>query len=193
MPILTLASHIWNQKDYLAFERANEERHEYFNGEVRKMNRGNANHTLIVGSAAASIYSQLRSRPHKVYMLNLRLKVQSIGFYTYFDIGVTSDDVQLEDEHKDTLLNPTLLIEILSPSTENYDRGEKFRRYSNLDSLQEYLLIAQDTPRIERYLRQANNEWLLTEVAGLDATLELPSIQCTLALVDVYEKVTFGE
>jgi Uma2 family endonuclease len=119
--------------------------------------------------------------------------VTDIGLYTYPDITVGFDPLQLEDSHQDTLLNPTLIIEVLSPSTESYDRGKKFQHYRTLKSLQEYVLIAQDSPRIERYLRQPNDEWLLTDAAGLDAVIELPSIQCTLALADVYEKVNFEQ
>ncbi len=111
--------------------------------------------------------------------------------YTYPDISVVCDPPEWTDSHHDTLLNPVLIIEVLSPSTESYDRGKKFQHYRTLDSLQEYVLISQDSPRIERYLRQPNHEWLFSDAAGLEASIELSSIQCRLALADVYAKVSF--
>jgi Uma2 family endonuclease len=100
---------------------------------------------------------------------------------------------QLEDDYGDSLLNPTVIIEVLSPSTESYDRGKKFQHYRTLDTLQEYVLIAQDAPRIEFYTRQPNDTWLLSDASQLDAVIELTSVQCSLALADVYEKVEFTE
>jgi Uma2 family endonuclease len=94
---------------------------------------------------------------------------------------------------QDTLLNPTLIVEVLSPSTESYDRNKKFRHYRTIDSLKEYVLVSQDEPRIERYLRQPNCEWLYADAVGLDASLELTSVGCTLALADVYDKINFEE
>jgi Uma2 family endonuclease len=185
--------HIWTEAEYLEFERNSDTKHEYFAGSVYAMSGAREPHNAINQSAANALYTQLKKRVCKVYTNDMRVKVNQAGLYTYPDTIVMCGKPQLEDDKFDTLLNPILLIEVLSPSTENYDRGEKFRLYRQIDTLQEYVLIAQDTPRIERYLRQSSNEWLLTEVTGLDATLELPSIQCTLALVDVYEKVTFGE
>jgi Uma2 family endonuclease len=113
--------------------------------------------------------------------------------YAYPDLAIVCDPPEFEDAHVDTLLNPTLLIEALSPSTEQYDRGKKFESYRALNSLQEYVLVAQDRPHIERYIRQDQGTWLFSEVNGLDASLELPSIACTLVLADIYEKVVFDE
>jgi len=185
--------HVWTEAEYLEFERSNDRKHEYFAGNVYAMTGASQDHNRVAGSTFASLYAQLRNRPCDLFSDNMRVKVRGDGLYTYPDLSIVCGKPQLEDTKFDTLLNPALIIEVLSPSTENYDRGEKFRLYRQIDSLQEYLLIAQDTPRIERYLRQPNHEWLLTEVSGLAATLELPSIQCTLALADVYEKVTFED
>ncbi|MEO8397568.1 MAG: Uma2 family endonuclease, partial [Chloroflexota bacterium] len=97
-----------------------------------------------------------------------------------------------EKDQQDTLLNPTVIIEVLSPSTEIYDRGKKFQYYRELDSLQEYVLISQDQARIECYLRQPDGKWLFSEARGLEASLDLPSIECTLALATVYKRVNFA-
>lgn len=180
-------------EEYLAFERASEIKHEYLGGEVYAMTGASRNHNKIVANTLASLHGQLRKSPCEIYPSDMRVKTRSPVLYTYPDITIVCDEPQFEDTILDTLLNPTVIIEVLSPSTEAYDRGNKFRHYRTIPSLQEYVLIAQDSRRIERYLRQPNNEWLLSEAAGPDATLTLPSIQCELALADVYEKVTFED
>ena len=118
----------------------------------------------------------------------MRVKVRPTGLYTYPDIAVACEEILLDDAHNDTLLNPIVLIEVLSPSTEAYDRGEKFAHYRRLESLQEYVLIAQDKARIEHFARQGE-QWVLSEISDLTGTLHLPSIGCHLPLNDIYEKV----
>jgi Uma2 family endonuclease len=181
----------WTVKDYLAYERANPQRHEYLNGKIYAMAGASANHNLITGNAYASLHSQLRKRPCVVYPSDMRVKISRTGLYTYPDISVVCGEPQFEDEHRDTLLNPLVMVEVLSPSTETYDRGKKFQHYRTLASLQEHLLIAQDSYRIEHYTRQADERWLLSDVNQVDAVLTLAAIQCSLAVADVYEKVTF--
>ena len=121
----------------------------------------------------------------------MRVKVSPTGLYTYPDIIALCDKPRFDDEQKDTLLNPTVIIEVLSDSTANYDRGTKFKHYRTLDSLKEYLLMAQDECHIEHYVRQINNQWVLSETNDLQETIDLPSIDCRLALVEVYDKVEF--
>lgn len=181
----------WSAEAYLEFERANEEKHEYLDGNIYLMTGASANHNLIVTNTVASLHTQLRKRPCIVYPSDLRVRVSRTGLYTYPDISVVCGTPQYADKETDTLLNPTLIVEVLSPATERYDRGKKFQHYRKLDSLQEYVLIAQDIYHIERYLRQEGDEWLLTDVSGVDASIEFTSIQCALTLADVYEKVTF--
>lgn len=178
-------------EEYLAFERASEQKHEYLNGEIFLMSGASPNHNVIQINVAAALHTQLRKRPCTIYGSDQRVRVSDIGLYTYPDFSVTCEPPQFEDS--DTLLNPTLIIEVLSPSTESYDRGRKFQHYRALASLQEYVLIAQDSAHVERYRRQPNDEWLLADATGLDTSIELSSIGCTLALADVYEKVTFEE
>ncbi|MBI1258949.1 MAG: Uma2 family endonuclease [Chloroflexi bacterium] len=181
----------WTVEEYLAMERASEEKHEFLDGEIYLMSGASENHNLIVGVTVGIFYNQLRKRPCSFYPSDMRVKVKDTGLYTYPDITIVCGTPEIESMDQDTLLNPTVIIEVLSPSTESYDRGKKFQHYRELDSLQEYILIAQDQARIERYLRQPSGEWLLTDAVGLEAVIELPSIECTLALADVYEKVSF--
>jgi len=147
-------------------------------------------HVLITANVTRELGLQLKGRPCRVYSIDLRVRVSETGLYTYPDVVVVCETPQFNDAHRDTLLNPTLIVEVLSPTTEAYDRGEKFGHFRRLESLREYVLVAQDRPRVERYLRQGeSNEWLLAEASGLQATLPLSSIGCTLALSEVYDKV----
>lgn len=178
---------------YLASERASEEKHEYYQGEMFAMGGASFEHVGIVANLVASLHRQLQGRPCRVFSSDLRVKVSRTGLYTYPDVGVVCDQPQFDDEQDDTLLNPRVIIEVLSPSTENYDRGKKFAHYRKVECLAEYLLIAQDQPRIELYVRQANNDWLLHEATELDQTIRLPSIECDLKLSDVYANVELSE
>jgi Uma2 family endonuclease len=123
----------------------------------------------------------------------MRVYIPRTGLYTYPDISVVCGAAQFQDAQRDTLLNPTIIVEVLSPSTENYDRGKKFQNYRSLDTLQEYIVIAQNTYHIEHYTRQPHNQWLLEEVDDPTASLDITTIACTLVLQDVYEKVSFAE
>jgi Uma2 family endonuclease len=182
---------VWTPESYLAFERESDTRHEYLAGEIFAMTGASENHNLITGNTLASLHTQLRRTPCRIYPSDMRLKVPAAGLYTYPDVTVVCGEPQFdEDEVPDTLLNPTVLIEVLSPSTENYDRGKKFQHYRTLESLQEYLLISQESARIEHYVRQGE-QWLFSDAYRLEDVVKLPSIDCILALADVYEKVTF--
>ena len=179
------------EAEYLAFERTSEIKHEYLDGQIYAMTGASQAHNQICFNVGGILYRQLSQKPCQGYPSDMRVKVQATGLYTYPDLSVVCGDSQLADGEFDTLLNPTLIIEVLSPSTESYDRGKKFQHYRQLESLQDYVLIAQDSPRIERFTRQTDDTWLLTDAVGMDAALDLPSIGCTLTLADVYQKVTF--
>jgi Uma2 family endonuclease len=174
---------------YLAIERASEEKHEYLAGTMYAMAGGSARHNRIAGSTYASLYAQLRHRNCTVYPSDMRVKSMQTGLYTYPDITIVCGHEQFEDRKDDTLLNPTVIIEVLSPSTEKYDRGKKFRHYRGILSLREYILIAQDSYRVERFSRQSNNTWIFSEAIDLHETMELSIVQCVLALSEIYEKV----
>ena len=179
-------------QQYLAIDRGAPERSEYLDGAMVAMTGGSLNHSLIVVNLGRELSSQLLDRPCQVYTSDLRVRVSETGLYTYPDVVVVCGEPQVEDEHADTLLNPGVIVEVLSPTTESYDRGKKFEHYRALGSLAEYLLVSQDQPRIERYIRQESGLWLFGEAVGLQASLPLPSIGCELRLSEVYRKVRFA-
>src|SRR5436853_4833370 len=175
--------------DYLAFDRQCEYKNEYFAGEVFAMTGASREHNLIVANIVRTLGNQLLERDCNVYPSDLRVKIQQIEKYTYPDVIVTCGEEQFEDEHRDTLLNPVVIIEVLSESTEAYDRGKKFEGYQYIDSLVEYVLVAQDQHRIERYVRQQDKTWTYSEFHALSDVIQLASIGCELALKDIYAKV----
>lgn len=176
-------------EEYLAREREAEYRSEYFDGEIFAMAGTSEPHNAIVQNICGELYLQLKQRPCKVYSNDLRLKVSRSGLYTYPDVMVVCGKPRLEDEHFDVLLNPTLIVEVLSPSTEQYDRVKKFEHYRKLDSFREYVLVAQDRPRVEQYVKQPDGKWLYADAYHLEDVVELTSIDCKLALKEVYAKV----
>lgn len=180
-------------EEYLLRERAAEYKSEYVAGEVRAMTGASRAHVLIAANLVRELGSQLRRRPCETYGTDIRVKVSRTRDYVYPDVTVVCGEPQLEDEHFDTLLNPTLIVEVLSPSTAGYDRGEKWEMYRRIPSLKDYLLVSQGEPRVERYARQGEGLWLFSETSGLDSVLRLDSIGCTLALRDVYERVLQAE
>ena len=181
-------------QDYLIAERRSDMKHEYWQGETFSMAGATEAHNLIVANVIIELGRQLKKRPCKLYPNDMRVRIPRGNSYKYPDIVVVCGKPQFEDDHHDTLLNPTVLIEVLSPSTEAYDRGGKFREYRAIDSLQEYLLITQDNVLIERYTRPENSPfWLFSDAAGSDAILELSSIDCRLELAEVYDKVDLKE
>jgi Uma2 family endonuclease len=179
-------------EQYLAIERQAEIKSEYLDGEMFAMSGASREHNLIVSNLARELGLQLKKGPCEIYVGDQRVRIPATGLYTYPDLVVACGDPQFEDDELDTLLNPTLIIEVLSPSSEAYDRGKKFEHYQMLPSLSEYVLVSQDEPRMEQFLRQDGNRWLLTVATGLEASIALPSIQCELALAEVYLKVAFG-
>lgn len=179
------------EAEYLAFERANPIRHEYLAGEVFAMSGASRAHNLISGNLVVALKTQLRGRDCELYAADMRVKIAPLHRCTYPDLSIVCDALRFADEALDTLLNPTLIIEILSPSTEAYDRGREFHAYQHIDSLREYLLVVQDGPHIERYLRREGGIWEYTSADGLHARLALDSVGCTLVLADVYEQVNF--
>ena len=180
-------------QEYLAREREAETKSEYYDGETFAMAGGSEEHSLIAVNVAGALNFQLADRPCKVYNSDMRVRVEEDGPYAYPDVSVVCGEAEFADEERDNLLNPTVIVEVLFPTTEAWDRGGKFERYQQRASLQEYVLIAQDRPRVERYARRGDGEWLLTVVVGLERALSLPSIECELRLAEVYRKVTFPE
>jgi Uma2 family endonuclease len=179
----------YTAEEYLALERQAECKSEYYAGDIFAMAGASRWHNLIVANVVGELSQQRKGRPCATYPSNMRVKISPTGLYTYPDVTVVCGEAQFEDTQQDTLLNPTLIVEVLSESTEAYDRGGKFAHYRKLASLMEYVLIAQTKPHVEHYVRQPDNRWLLAEADGLHQTLHLPSIDCHLALAEVYDKV----
>jgi Uma2 family endonuclease len=179
----------WTPDEYLAFDHDSVEKHEFVDGKVYMMSGASENHNLIVANLIISLGSQLRGRPCKLYPSDLQVQISSPRDYYYPDLSVVCGSSEIVHLKQDVLLNPTLIIEVLSPSTERFDRGRKFENYRTIPSLQTYLLVAQDRVHLEQYVRQQEGSWLLTEAKVLDTVLELMSIECQLLLSDVYDKV----
>ena len=178
-------------EEYLAFERASETKHEYYAGEIVAMAGASYEHNLIAMTTGTSLSVQLRGRACAVLPSDQRLRVGPFGPLTYPDLMIVCGQPQFTDERPDTVTNPTVIIEILSPSTEGDDRGRKTKHYRTLESLQEYVLIAQDECHVEHYVRAEHGWWHFNEATDRTATIQLSSIGCTLALADVYERVDF--
>ena len=181
-------------EQYLELERAaRDARSEYYNGRMYAMSGGTHPHAIVIGNLARELGIALKKGPCVVTTSDMRVRVSKTGLYTYPDIVVVCDPPQYGDGRHDTVLNPTLIVEVLSPSTEGYDRGFKFAQYRALESLREYGLVSQSEPRVEIFRRQPSGDWLLSESAGMDAVCRFDSVNCTIAVKDIYDKVTFGE
>lgn len=188
----TLPKQRYTPEQYLAVDRAADYKSEYLNGEIFAMGGASARHSLIVVNVSAELRSHLRERPCAVYATDLRVRVSYDGLYAYPDVVVACGAPQFLDDAFDTLINPIVIAEVLSPTTKNYDRGEKLEQYRKIASLQEYLLIYQDEPRIGHYLRQRDDTLLFSVIEEVESAIHLPSLDCTLALSEIYAKVDFG-
>ena len=176
-------------EQYLEIERQAGTKSEYWQGVMFAMAGASREHNVLVTHLVSTLDQQLRKRPCEVYSNDMRVWVPATGLYTYPDVVAVCGDPRLTDDHADTLVNPTFLAEVLSPTTEAYDRGRKFEHYRNIETLAAYLLVSSDRGHAELFLRQPDGHWLLTEATGLEAVLELPPIGCRLALRDLYEKL----
>ena len=176
--------------EYLALERRATYKSEYVNGHIIAMSGASRRHNLIAANISRELSSQLRGRPCESYISDMRVRVSETGLYTYPDIVAVCGDIRFADEQTDTLLNPTVIVEVLSASTEASDRGDKFAHSRRLASLHDYVLVSQDAVRVERYVRQGE-KWLLSEASPLTDTVSLASIQYMLVLEDIYDKVRF--
>lgn len=179
----------YTPEEYLEFERDSDARHEYANGEIFEMAGGSKRHNGISANIVRLLGNQLLERDCTVYGSDMRVKITSTGKYTYPDIVAVCGEELFEDENEDTLLNPMLIIEVLSTSTEGYDRGGKFENYQTIESFSEYVLIAQEPFRIEQFVRKEQNVWMYFEFRKPDDVIKLNSIDCELVLQDIYHKI----
>lgn len=180
---------IYTSDEYLKLERNSRIRHEYLDGEVFEMAGGNKRHNAISANLIRLLGNQLLERECFVYGSDMRVKIAAAGKYTYPDVVEVCAEEIFEDESEDTLLNPALLIEVLSKSTEAYDRGAKFEYYQTIESFREYVLIAQEPFRVEQFVRKEKNVWTYFEFRAPDDVLKLHSIDCQIALRDIYHKI----
>jgi len=178
-------------EEYLEFERKAEFKSEYSNGEVFAMAGARRNHNKAATNIGGLIWQHLKGRNCESYSNDMRVFIPKTGLYTYSDVVVVCGEPNFQDEVFDTLLNPTLLIEVLSESTESYDRGKKFAHYRSIESLQEYVLVSTDEARIEKYVRHGDGFWFFSEAVGLESAIEFTAIECQIALAEVYDKIDF--
>lgn len=177
--------------DYVALEESSGIKHEFFAGDAYAMTGGSPQHNLIAANVISSLRPQLRGKSCRIYTSDQRLYVKATGLYTYADASIVCGPAQFAEVPASTITNPVVIIEVLSPSTENYDRGKKSRQYRQIESLRAYLLIAQDSAHVELYVRQEKNRWLLIESSEQDAVVSLDAIGCTMMVKDIYEDVEF--
>jgi Uma2 family endonuclease len=179
-------------EEYLAQERLAERKSEYFQGEVFAMAGASRQHIRIVSNLVGNLWQQLKGGPCEVSSSDLRLRVTPAGLYTYPDVMVVCGDAQVADDQRDTVLNPVLIIEVLSESTRAYDRGRKFQHYRTLPSLIEYLTIEQDEPRIEHWTRQREDHWDFVAIDDVGLNIQMTSIGCVLPLAEVYDRIEWA-
>ncbi len=177
--------------EYLKFEKNSEFKHEYFDGEIFAMVGASLNHNRISFNLSRELGNQLKNSSCEGFSGDMRVKVKEIEKYTYPDIVVACDKIELEENGVDTLLNPIVIMEILSDSTEAYDRGLKFEHYQLIGSLQEYILISQHSCTVVRYLRNQDDSWNYKKHTDMNKILKLESIKCELSLSEIYHRVEF--
>jgi Uma2 family endonuclease len=187
----TVPKHFITPEEYLHRERQAEHRSEYYRGEMFTMAGASANHNLIVLNTGSQLREQLKSKPCRVYPSDLKLRVEATGLFTYPDLSIVCGEPRLESDHGEVLLNPVVLVEVLSDSTEAYDRGKKFEHYRTIPSLKHYVLITQDRHSIDCFTRSNGESWNLTSCQGLSGKITLEAIECELLGSEVYDKVVF--
>jgi Uma2 family endonuclease len=181
-------------EEYFDLELSSNERYEYWDGEVFCMSGVSENHALIETNLIASLNPRLRERGCRVFPANMRIKVPSLPPYRYADLSAICGAPSFEKiGGVDVLTSPTLIVEVLSDSTEAYDRGDKFTHYKSIPSFREYLLVAQHRPHITQYVKQDDGSWRYSEINDLTARLPLPSVDCVLEIPEVYLDVTFPD
>ncbi len=184
-----LAKHFYSEEEYWAFEDAAETKHEWFDGEIFDMAGGTAEHAAVAMNAGAALRTQLRDTTCRVTGSDQQVRVEATGLMTYPDLVVYCQPYRFEPRHPNTLLNPVVIIEVLSPSTENYDRTAKLDNYKQIASVQDVLLIEPARVRVEHFHRLDDDQWLHRVETNLENAIALDSIACTLALNEIYQTI----
>ena len=183
-----------SSREYLGVERSTEIRHEFLDGLVYAMAGESPDHSTICFNLAVTTGSQIKNKSCRGFSPNMKVRTGGEGLYAYPDLMIVCGEPQFHDQHGDVLLNPTVIFEVLSPSTEAYDRGEKFLRYRNeINSLRDYVMVSQDKPHVEHYSRQPDGTWRFAEISGLDSELLLSSIDCRIPLAEIYARTRIAK
>lgn len=190
-PIVSTAPQHYSPEEYLAIEQEAAERHEYRNGEMVPMAGGLPNHNQVAGNIYATLNFALRGQPYQAFVTDQRLWIPSKRLYTYPDVMVMTLPLVLQDGRKDTLMNPILIVEVLSDSTADYDRGDKFAAYRSIPGFREYLLVSQLGQQISHYVKQTEKKWDFQAYDEADTAVQLVTIGLELAIADIYDKVEF--
>ena len=190
---IATAPKTYTAEEYLALELESDLRHEFRNGAVVELTGGTPEHNEIVRMFIFLLTASLRKQPYSIFVTDQRLWIPAVKLYTYPDVMVTPKPPELQPDRKDTVMNPILIAETLSQSTQNYDRGDKFAAYRTMESFQEYVLIDQYRPQVDHYVKQSVDQWLLTTYRGLEASFRLPAVGVEMALADLYEAVEFNK
>jgi Uma2 family endonuclease len=183
---------VYTVEEYFALELSTDQKHEYFNGHIYAMAGASARHIFITTDTLVALGSQLKGKTCSVLSNDTRVKINSAHF-VYPDLTVVCGQPHWSNEKPPSLLNPTLIIEVLSDSTEEYDRGRKFQQYQTIPSFTEYVLISQKTVHVERFYKQDNGEWVYLSLMDLQDTLEFKHVPASLALTDIYARVDFEQ
>jgi Uma2 family endonuclease len=181
----------YSPDEYLALERAAEEKSEYLDGIIYLMSGGTVEHSTISLNIGSELRAQLKGKRCRAFESNMKIGIPDSRLFSYPDASVVCGEPVFRDQYRDVIINPTVIVEVLSSSTERFDRGKKFARYQQLESFTDYVLIAQDEPRVEHFAKQANGTWILTIVEGLENQLHLPSLDCVLSRNEIYDRVKF--
>lgn len=181
------------EKEYLALDLDSDIRYEYRDGQIFAMAGASREHNIIALNTSTGLNRQLRDKPCEIYQSDMRVQTKPGGAYRYPDIVVVCGQPSFADTKPESLTNPTLIIEVLSDSTSEKDYKEKSREYRHMASVQEYVIISQDSPRIERYRKQNDFNWLYTELVGLEQTIDLQSINCVLEFSEVFRRIDFDK
>lgn len=189
---LAKAHPIFSVEDYLDYERNAPERHEFLDGSVYAMAGESPRHSTICFNLGGLIHAQLRGKKCRGFSPNMKIATNNQGLYSYPDLSIVCGKPKFHDKKGDVLTNPAVIFEVLSPSTEQYDRGEKFLRYVNgIESLTDYVLIEQNAARVEHFQKRTDGEWTKTEIAGIESVLKLDSVECEIRLAELYDLIEF--
>jgi Uma2 family endonuclease len=186
-----LATRFITEEEYWALEAQSPIKHEYFDGCIYAMAGGSNRHAVLCTKAAIAVGSRLRGKPCRVVGSEQRVKIEATGLQTYPDVSIYCPPARFEGNTNEVLLNPSVIIEVLSPSTELYDRGAKFEHYKQISSLTDYLLVAQDHVQVDHYRRQENGDWLLHTARTLDESITLEVVSAAVPLGELYDGIEF--